>query len=195
MTITHDTQHVSEGLALMLDMFRNTKVTAGILSAYLQSVQDCEDAFWTLLVGFNLDSGVGIVLDLIGQIVGEPRNGRGDGWYRIALRLRIATNRSDGCPETLILLLQLAEPGSVFRFVEIYPAAIDVTWYGSADAFRALVEFLPQAKPGGVEITIRYAPDVPTRLVTPAWVPDVVGVGESWSTGLPFATCLWSVTL
>lgn len=43
---------------------------------------------------FNVDTAIGAQLDLIGKIVGLPRNGFNDDQYRILLNLRIITNNT-----------------------------------------------------------------------------------------------------
>lgn len=67
-----------------------------LLTAYVNRVQEYEDAVWTWLSSMTVDAATGDLLDKIGKLAGEARGGRSDTDYRQAVRLRIRVNRSKG---------------------------------------------------------------------------------------------------
>ena len=198
MTIpARDDAMTADGLARLTSMFAKTVTVTGLVKSYVNRVQELEDALWTVLNGRSLGTVVGgITLDVLGQLVGEPRNGRSDGWYTVALRLRILTNRSVGSTTSVFALLDAAEPGAKWTFDEAYPAAFSVVWFGSLDAYNALIEFLPQTRAGGVACAITWSPAIPSLTLTPAdAISGTLGVGPSdVISGLP-ATTIASVAI
>ncbi len=63
--------------------------------------QDLEDAFQSLLIFLDIDNAEGAQLDMIGDIVEQPRSGVDDPIYRLYLRAKIRANKSSGTPEDL----------------------------------------------------------------------------------------------
>lgn len=66
----------------------------------------------------------GDLLDKIGKIVGQPRNGMIDAQYLLLIQTRIAVNRSDGRRETLIRIAKLLVPGATIYVKDFPPCAI-----------------------------------------------------------------------
>lgn len=63
--------------------------------------QDLEDAAQSLLTMCSIADSEGAQLDVIGRLIGQPRNGLNDTVYRICLAGRVLANKSDGTPEDL----------------------------------------------------------------------------------------------
>lgn len=125
---SHDTEHVDEGLAYLIEQFKTRPVIEGILKSYLSLCQTVEDALWAIIEARDLDVATGINLDTLGDIVGEKRLGRNDTVYRAAIRLRIRVNRSQGRAEDIIDVARLAS-GGVFKYYEYFPKGFAVEIY------------------------------------------------------------------
>lgn len=93
---TYEPDHVAKGLALLLQQWRSSSKVTGILATYLRIFQDLENVTWDVINSRMVDTAVGAQLDMLGDLVGEPRKGRNDIDYRSAVRLRIRVNRSQG---------------------------------------------------------------------------------------------------
>lgn len=115
---------VTLGVARLTSMWSDKPNVVGLLTSFLESIQGIEEVYADILTSLNLDSAVGVQLDTLGLIVGQPRGGRGDGAYREAIKLRIAINNSDGTEPVvtpLVLALTGAEKAEVS---ESFPASV-----------------------------------------------------------------------
>jgi len=99
------------------------KALADIFAGRMQAM---EDVFQQLLRERWVDNAVGQQLDEMGAIVGEPRLGRTDEFYRPAIEVRIILNRAGGEPESLIRFIDVGFGADVVAYQEIYPAKIEV---------------------------------------------------------------------
>jgi hypothetical protein len=125
--IIANTEHENEGVARLLEQFKNKPRIESIVRALMGQVQDLEDALMTaLLERFLADTTIGVQLDGIGQIVGQARSGLSDDDYRVYLRARILINLSDGQPEELITILQTMLSGSDVEIIETFPAELRI---------------------------------------------------------------------
>jgi hypothetical protein len=86
--------------------FRNKVTWTKWVALIAKQAQDMEDAAQTLFSLLDITNAVGLGLDLIGRIVGQPRLGFADPTYRLLLYARIAANKSDGSPEDLYVVLE-----------------------------------------------------------------------------------------
>ena len=123
MSIIKQLDHVTDGLSRLLTQYKGKTRMEAVLTAYLEQVQELETAFFELLELRFLDTVVGVPLDVAGKILGEPRNGRVDELYRVALKARALINYSEGTPENLleVLLALLSGQGNpVTQWVQDY---------------------------------------------------------------------------
>lgn len=104
---THVTDHADQIVDLLLQEFRSRPNWEALLRAWAISVQAVEDMFYDLLTKRSVDTAFGKGLDILGAIVGEPRNARDDEPYRIAIKTRILRNVSSGNPDSILLAFDL----------------------------------------------------------------------------------------
>lgn len=125
--VQHELDHAGKMLARLAEEFRKPRIMS-ILRGEAAQYQAIEDACWQLLTEFGVDSATGWALDVLGRIVGEPRQGALDADYRLRVRARIRVNRSDGTIEDVIEVVRLLIgsvllPSAVIKLTEYYPAA------------------------------------------------------------------------
>jgi len=72
----------------------------------------------------SIDTAIGIQLDKVGEIVGEPRNGRDDETYRQYIRFRVFINVSKGRPHDVIYATRFATQGDDIQYQEFFPAQV-----------------------------------------------------------------------
>lgn len=78
------------------------------LRALIGPFQDAEDTLQDMFVNRNVNTAAGVQLDMIGKIVGRPRNGiTDDEIYRRYIRAQIATNKSDGTINEILTIAGL----------------------------------------------------------------------------------------
>lgn len=158
-----NTQHAAEGIAHLIELFRQGPRNQAFLQAILDQVQELENELFELTTAFDPDTATGRALALIGKLVGEPQLGRGDDEFRAAIRVRVRVNRSNGKADELYEigqeLFSWLETVPTVSITEAYPAAFDFEFRGDISdvsietAHRALF----QAKAGGVRLTVTYA--------------------------------------
>lgn len=119
--------HVERSLDLFIEQFEEKTTLQGYEAAILNMYQDIEAVLQDMKRDmYNLAEGTGDRLDIIGDIVGEPRNGRTDDEYRIALELRIRINNSNGEPEVVRAACIAFTQATSVKLVETFPAGIDL---------------------------------------------------------------------
>lgn len=72
----------------------------------------------------SVDLAIGVQLDKVGEIVGEPRQGRDDETYRQAIKFRIFVNVSKGRPSDVITATKILTQGDDIQYLESYPATV-----------------------------------------------------------------------
>lgn len=98
-----------------------------LIRTLAEPAQAIEDAAHDLYLGFFLPAATGYRLDLIGKRVGQLREGMSDADFRVAIRARVATNRSTGTYQDVIrrvLLLivpryERVESGGGVAFIDV----------------------------------------------------------------------------
>jgi hypothetical protein len=118
--------HCDDGKALLIDEFRNRPRIEAMLCALLEEVQVLDDTVWRVLTERTIDNAVGVQLDTIGDIVGQPRGSLVDDEdFRAAIRGRIKANSSDGSTEDIyaIVVATLGSPTTVIAKLRRYGTA------------------------------------------------------------------------
>ncbi len=168
--ITKNTQHTAEGLLLFIDRYKNKPRLASLISIFLDQVQELEDALFELITDRTIDAAVGVQLDILGAIVGQPdRLGLSvDDEYRTIIKARIKVNRSDGHAEQLIEILRLIttltgvlQPAEIL-LLDTPPAAIRIsllTDIGTLDPGIAF-NLLDDARGAGIKLDFIYTTTV-----------------------------------
>jgi hypothetical protein len=174
-TLVHDPDHTARGVARVIDRYRKPR-TSALLASWLGELQETEDALWQLLVERSLATAEGDQLDVLGAIVGEPRQGRDDETYRIWISARNMVNRSSGTTtEELAIARKLLPPEVAVVLEEYYPAAFVMRAYGvldSDDAYQ-IARMLHLAKAAGVQFAITWPTDPAGGAGTFAFAPTV----------------------
>ena len=155
--VTRESDHVGKMLVRLGEEFRKPRIQA-TLSAEAAQYQAIEDAYWQLLAEFGIETAVGWALDVLGRIVGEPRQGATDADYRLRVRARIRVNRSDGTIEDVIDVVRLLIgpvllPSATIKLTEYYPAAFVLRITGLIiSGSQALIysSFIRQARGAGI---------------------------------------------
>lgn len=177
--------HVAEANDLLIGRYKNTQVVAGILRAYAERLAEIESDFWSLIDGVQLVNhpmvgGPWDVLDKLGALVGEPRNGRGDADYLAAIKIRIRVNKSNGLDNDIMAVASLVV--TVAAYYKWPPAAWEVdTFTATASAIAALKADLGKAASAATRGQVRYGTAAASAYVT--WSSVSGGAG-----GVPFGS-------
>lgn len=157
------TTHVADALDRLLQQYRDLPRVTALITAFVDEVQDLENALADVYDGRWIDLAVGDVLDDVGTIVNQPRLGFDDDRYRSLIRAKIGQNVSQGDPERVIQVAKLLIGASLVHLQELYPAGYSIS--ADADIPVSLVnlfyEQLDLVDPAGVrlEYLICFDPD------------------------------------
>lgn len=160
--ITHKITHLEEARARLLSQYAGRLERD--LDPVLVQVQELEDALWAVWTGRGVETATGYTLDLLGRIVGEPRQGEADPLYRIRIRARIQANLSDGTWEDIhrvtSILLDTLWPLATVTGTEIYPAAFQYRVDGITippSLVTILISFLRSIRGAGIELRFGWS--------------------------------------
>lgn len=107
MSVSLFTEHFAQALNRLLSQFKGKPRFEAVIKAFLDQIQEVENILNTLLNARTIDNASGDLLDIIGKIVGRPREGRDDNDYRVWLKSQLSINKSSGTAEELITVIQL----------------------------------------------------------------------------------------
>ncbi len=114
---------VQQGKDRLVTQWNDKAVVQGLLESYLENVQVVEDLHQQLLDERSVFTAIGVQLDNIGTIVGEPRKGRLDEPYREAILNRIAINASDSTPEKIMEIMITVSGATTANLTDHSPAS------------------------------------------------------------------------
>lgn len=144
--------NVEEGLGRLLSQWEDSPHIQNLVKSYLEQLQELEDVFQQLNNERSVFTAIGTQLDNIGLIVGEARNNRLDGPYRIAILNRIAVNNSDGTPDNIIKIMQALTQVSDVRLYEYFSGHYFI--YVGDLVSTDFIEVLRGISPAGVSSTL-----------------------------------------
>lgn len=159
MTLTHNPQVVAQGQALPIYDLRTPKFLA-LLGTYLEQIQQLEDAIYDVFVGTMLPGAEGDALDMLGELVGQPRAGRDDETYKIWISARVLLNASSGRPPDILGIARTIMPASgTVILTEYFPGAFKLELIGLPPDTTAvqLHDLFNEAKAAGVRIDVTYS--------------------------------------
>ena len=142
------------GLSRMLSQWSDKKNITGLFKSYLENIQPLEEMWQQLLNERDIYSAIGAQLDVLGLIVGEPREGLDDDQYRIAILNRIAINSSDGTPPKVLEILRLLSNSQDVNLFEYFPAS--VYYYTAGFISQATPITMDNASAAGVSVRVMF---------------------------------------
>lgn len=127
--VKHITTHKADAFKRLLTQYSADRAPnlRSIVGANADQWQQLEDAFWDLLTKRGLPTAFGAQLDVLGKLVGQPRNGNDDPAYLAFIYIRIAEINSQGTPEELIHIYSSLFGNARIQYDEYYPAYFELT--------------------------------------------------------------------
>jgi hypothetical protein len=153
----HFTDHVTRGVERLIERYRLPD-TSALLASWLTEVQAVEDAFYQLLTQRGIATASGDMLDMLGRIVGQPREGRDDATYRLWISARVLVERSSGTTEQIIAIADKLAGGNTVKLREYFPGSF-VLDMGALDSHTGLqiAQLIVPAKAAGVRFTATWS--------------------------------------
>jgi hypothetical protein len=130
------------------------------IAAFTAEFSSLEDLFTALKLAFTLETAEGSQLDMLGEVVGQPRNGLDDDLYRRYIQARIKVNLSSGTIQDIYNVFGfLIVSGSTMRIVEGSDAEFVLhldTEPVTSDEAEAFYDFLQAAKAAAVRAVLGW---------------------------------------
>jgi hypothetical protein len=158
MSLEQITDHADRAVDRLPMQNKGVASIEGLVRAFANQIQDLENAYFGLLVLRQIGIATGSQLDVIGKIVGAPREGLGDDDYRLRIRAQILVNRRSGEIETLLQIARLLIAGTP-TLEEFEPACAILTARGLTflpAGPTELANMLRNAKAAGVRLLTEY---------------------------------------
>ena len=169
MAITHITNHYELAVARLPQVYRDKPRFLAWLAAYCDRIQNIEDTVWDIYEGRLLQNNpTGNLLVKLGIIVGQGSLGYSDDVFRLLIKARIPTNKSDGRKATMIKIAGILAPGLV---IESYTLPL-TTFYMQVDGpytvdpYVMVSQFLGQAIGAGVRLVFVWTGYASTSTLT-----------------------------
>lgn len=168
--ITPVTDHQEQALTKLIPPFWGKPRMAALFLAFLDQVQELEDAIAEVVRIRTLDTADMPRLKIIGKIVGQPSLGYDLEAYRRVLRARIGANRSRGVASDVLDVAHLLfdTPGgdpAVITLQEVGTASVLLVVWGESDpdTYPSAEYILPDARGAGIslELFVNSSPSAP----------------------------------
>jgi hypothetical protein len=154
------TTHETDGIARLTERMRKPRISA-LLASWLAEVQEVERASWDLLTKRSPATAEGVVLDILGKIVGQPRLSLTDELYRIWISGRILVNASSGRASQLLAIARKL-CGEPVWLEEQYPGWVTLHARQPipGDVGSEIAKLLRLAKAAGIGMHFRWSDTV-----------------------------------
>lgn len=151
-----------------------------------RQTQALENSAQSLLTILDIANSVGVQLDVIGRIVGQPRLGAVDATYRLYLYARILANNSDGTAEQLYTIMttlfgsgMIYIPGIVKQFI------LQITTVLTATQAAVAVQFLKDAEEAGARGILQWQQAANASML---YTGATAMIAVAYTAGLPVIT-------
>lgn len=114
------TNHVELAKDRLREQYKNKPFISALIQSWGDQVQELEQVLYDLSTLRTITDGFGIQLDLIGELLDKPRDGRSDADYKIVLLAKIAQNISRGTSEDVIGVFKILTSSSFVQFGDGY---------------------------------------------------------------------------
>ena len=177
--IPYINNHIEQAKARLIEQYKDAPNLKATLDAFNAQTQDLENVFQSLYFGRWVNEAEGDVLDDFGTIVGQPRLGFDDEFYRILIYVRIGINISQGETERIVDLYKIITQATLAEIIEQYPAGMYLLSNGfiTLQSGQFVLNQLQQVVGAGIRIDgIGYFTDTPFGFLT---APTALGFGDN----------------
>jgi hypothetical protein len=181
-----------KGQDRLISYFKGLPGWNKLLASYLGPLDEIKSVLLDILAKYDIDVATSEQLNVLGRLVDEPRSGREDNSYRIAVRARIRANISQSTIEDIIEIIEAALAREVqITVLDIYPAAAQVTIAPtnvlSDEDVETLNRFVNIGKALAVNVAFIYSPPNSFGLTN---VDETLNTGKGFGQDRVFASLI-----
>ncbi len=118
--------HIETALNRIISQWKKDPIVKKMIESSAGQYQDSENAIYKIYSSYSIDSITGYSLDILGEIVGQKRQGLSDNIYRIYLKAKIGKNVSSGTLSDIRSIWRLLAPNADLQILESYPCSISI---------------------------------------------------------------------
>lgn len=173
-------EHVDLGLSRVISYYKDKQNYLDLLELILTEIQKVEVALHGLGNIKDLESVTGIWLDYLGDLLGEPRDGKEDEVYRVYLYLRVAINTNDGTTPSVRSVIEIYTDSDYIRTSVGILSYGQIIFNGTSNDAGGLAILMNSILPVTTTCTIMQAtvldnecPLIPKCSMLPAWEEQV----------------------
>jgi hypothetical protein len=149
--------HVEIAINLLIEQFKHATNLQNLIYCYVSILQELENTIQQFGSIKSIDQAFGATLNILGDIVGQEREGRDDLNYRNAIRLKILLNHSYGQPEILIIALKLLVNAKRVKYAEFFPACVYMDFNTYMIPQSNLQKAIESIALAGVKIILKFS--------------------------------------
>jgi hypothetical protein len=140
---------LEEAESLMLHQFKNSPKLIGLIRCLVKPFQDVLDQIEELDNGNYINKAYGQRLDILGNVVGQPRRDLNDEDYRAWIKVGIRLNIGAGTPEDILAILAILYKGKPDLLMqEYFPNEVVFTLFALPQApLKAFFNIIQSAVP------------------------------------------------
>jgi hypothetical protein len=161
--IEYESGHVAKGIGRLVQQYKGKPQLEAFLESILEQVQDFEDAVRDVRLAQTIDGAVelggGVLLDALGDLVGQPRGGLDDEALVRHIRARIRINKSQGLYADAYAVVRALFPTATLSITPHYPAAFTMAVEGIATTTAEATDaaaLLQETAAAGVRTTLLF---------------------------------------
>jgi len=132
--------HLHDARNRSIERWRDKATWAAVRDVMAREYEQIENAFWQVYRSRFVDDAGGASLKILGNIVGEPQNGKDDPSYRVRIKARERINGSFGKAQDILDVLALLEPTNSFVYTNDGDAAFTVALVNPPSGFATGTE-------------------------------------------------------
>jgi Protein of unknown function (DUF2612) len=162
------TDHIAGALSRLPIQFEDKPNLIGVLTCFLQPIQELENALVDVIVQRSVLNAIGVTLRMLGKLVGQDyEDGLSDDDFRRLVMARIAKNKSTGSgPDILRIARLLVDPGMSLELQNRGTAAF-VLKIGSQPVSATLAsivaKFIAPSASAGVRAVVESSQSTPSN--------------------------------
>jgi len=137
------------------DVEASTQVSKLLQALYTEGIQSLETISCTIITKLLIDQASGTSLDMIGEIIGQPRNNLSDTAYRIYLTGKVAVNNSNGLSDDIYKVWNAFSFATETVIDENFPAGISINSDTSPDItyIDVIKDYINRALGAGISLS------------------------------------------
>jgi hypothetical protein len=138
---------------LLLEQYKESKNLNNILEVISTTFEELDQVFKDLKEVLNIDKAKGKIIDLIGDIVGEKRNGREDEEYLKYVKFKIFKNTSRCFVDDVVKILKFITNASIVIYSDNPPASYTIYTNG-LEVPKDIKKILDKLSAAGVSLIV-----------------------------------------